>query len=65
MVKFAYNNVKNVKIDYILFELNCNYYPHNSFENDVDPCLKFFLANKPANKLKDLILIYQQNLHNV
>lgn len=34
--KFAYNNVKNVNIDHILFEFNYGYYLHASYKEDID-----------------------------
>lgn len=37
IAKFAYNILKNISIDYILFKLNYSYYPQVSFEDNIDP----------------------------
>lgn len=63
MAKFTYNNVKNANTSYILFKLNCSYYPCVFFEDDVDYlCLIIYSANKLADELRNLMTIYQQNL---
>lgn len=62
IVKFAYNNAKNMTTDHISFEFNCNYHLFISFEDETNPCLKFRSANKLAKELRNLILIYQQIL---
>lgn len=62
---FVYNNVKNANIFYILFKLNYGYYPCICFENKTNSCWKVYLANKLVEKLRDLILICQQNLFNI
>lgn len=62
MVKFAYNNTMNISTSYMLFEMNCGYHSHISFEDDVNLYLKFHLADKLANELRNLISISQQNL---
>ena len=35
MMEFAYNNAKNISTGHTLFELNCDYYPRMSYEEDV------------------------------
>ena len=62
MVKFAYNNAKNVSIGHTLFELNCGYHPKVSFKEDVDPRSRSSSANKLAKKLRELIKVCCQNL---
>lgn len=62
MAKFAYNNTKNTSTGYMLFELNCSYYPHVCFEDEFDPCSRTYLTNKLAKEFRILISIYQQNL---
>ena len=37
MAKFAYNNAKNSSTGHTPFELNCDYHPCISFEEDTDP----------------------------
>lgn len=62
MVEFAYNNNKNLSISYIFLELNYSYHSNIFFENEFDSDLTYHLVNKLVKKLKDLILICQQNL---
>ncbi len=62
IAEFAYNNIKNASTSYTLFELNCDYYSRDSFEKDIDPCLRSRSANKLAEQLRELIEIYYQNL---
>lgn len=57
MTEFVYNNIKNLSISYILFELNYGYHPHISFENNISSYLKFRFAKKLAKELRDLISI--------
>ena len=37
MAKFAYNNATNASTDYISFELNCGYYSHVFYKEDLVP----------------------------
>lgn len=52
IAKFAYKDIKNRSIGYILFELNCNYYLQILYKKDIDSCFKFKSANKLSAKLK-------------
>ena len=65
MAKFAYNNAKNASTGHILFELNCGYYPRMSYKNDVDFCFKSKSRDKLSAKLRKLIIVCRENLHNV
>ena len=49
MAEFAYNNAKHASTGYTPFELNCGYYPHVSYEEDLDPRSR----SKAADKLAD------------
>ncbi len=62
MVEFAYNNTKNTSTSHITFELNCGFHLQVLFEEDVNPHPKSRFANKLANKVRELIKIYYQNL---
>ncbi len=62
MAEFAYNNAKNASTGYTLFKLNCGYHPRVSFEEDVDPRLRFRSANELAEELKELMEVCYQNL---
>lgn len=50
---------------HIFCGLNYNYHLCVFFENKVDSYLKSLLANKPTKKLRNLILVYQQNLFHI
>ena len=64
MAEFAYNNAKNSSIDHTPFELNCGYYLCVSFEEDTDPRFQSKSADKLSAELRDLMTVYQENLHN-
>ena len=60
IAEFIYNNCKNISTRYIFFKLNYRYNPTILFEKDTNLCSKSKLLNKLANKLKNLIIIYQK-----
>lgn len=60
--EFAYNNVKNSNTSHILFKVNYKDYSKVSFTIKINYCLKSYFTNKLANKLRDLINVYCQNL---
>lgn len=62
MIEFVYNNAKNMSVGHMSFELNYGYNAYVLFENEANPCLKSGSANKLAKKLRNLLLICQQNL---
>ncbi len=57
MVKFAYNNMQNSGIDYILFEFNNGYNLIMLFEDESEPHLRSCSINKLAKELRKLIEI--------
>lgn len=61
MAKFVYNNCKNANNSYISFEFNYSYHLYISFKNKVYLHFRSYLANKLVNKLKNLMIIWQQN----
>ena len=65
MVKFAYNNSKNVNTGHVPFELNCGYYPYVFFKDECDTCSRSFLAKGLAMELRKLMNVYCQNLLHV
>ncbi len=65
MTEFAYNNTKNTSTGHNPFKLNCKFHPQVLFKEDVKPRSKFCLTNKLADKLKELIEIYCQNLLHI
>ena len=64
MAEFAHNNAKNKSTSYTPFELNCDYHPRISYKERVDPCSKSKSADKLSAKLKELMIVYQENLHH-
>ncbi len=56
-----YNNVKNTNIYYILFKLNCGYYPCLLFEKDINLDFKSRLTKQIIGNLRNLIIICQKN----
>ena len=62
MAEFAYNNTKNMSTGYILFKLNCGFYPRVSYKEDVDPRSRSKTANQLATKLQTLISVGKENL---
>lgn len=62
MTELRYNNAKNANINYIFFELNCNYHSYMFFENETNPYSRFYFTDKLAKELNNLILISQQNI---
>ena len=64
MAEFAYNNAKNASTGHMPFELNYNYHSQMLYEEEVDPRFKSKLANELLAELKELMIIYQKNLHH-
>ena len=64
MAEFAYNNAKNASTGHTPFELNCGYHPRISYEEEVDPHSKLKLADKLSAKLRELMIVCQENLHH-
>lgn len=61
MAKFVYKNAKNARTGHTFFKLNCRYHLHVFFKDETDFCSRSRSVNKLAKKLKNLILICQQN----
>lgn len=64
MAEFAYNNAINANTYHTLFELNCDYYLYVSYKKNVNFCFKSKLADNLASELKELMVVYQKNLHH-
>ena len=63
MAEFAYNNTKNASIGHTSFKLNYKYYFYVSYEKDFNSCSKSKTVKKLSFELRELISVYQQNLH--
>ena len=64
MVKFAYNNTKTTSIGHTPFELNYDYHPQILYEKNVNPRFKSRSADKLSTQLRELMIVYQENLHH-
>ena len=64
IVKFAYNNTKNLSTNYTPFELNCSYYLCIFFEENTNPRSQSKSTNELSAKLRDPMTICRKNLHN-
>ena len=64
MAEFTYNNAKNANTNHTLFKLNYGYHPRVSYEEDLDPRSKLKTVEELSSKLRNLIVICQQNLHH-
>ena len=64
MAKFAYNNANNASTSHTLFELNYGYYPRISYKEVVNSHSKSKSADKLSAELRELIIVYQENLHH-
>ena len=64
IAEFVYNNAKNTSTNHTHFELNCSYHPRMSYEEEVDPCSKYKLANKLSAELRELMIVCQENLYH-
>ena len=64
MAELAYNNARNASTGHIPFELNCGYHPRMSYEEDVDPCSQSKSADELSAELRELMIVYQKNLHH-
>lgn len=62
MIEYAYNKAKNTNTGYTSFEFNYDYFSHIFFEDKTDFYSKFYLVNKLAKEIKNLISICQYNL---
>ena len=62
MAEFAYNNAKNASTGHTPFKLNCGYHPRVSYKENVDPRSKSKLADDLANDLRELMIVYWENL---
>ena len=63
MAEFAYNNAKNANTGQMPFELNCGYHLCVFFKEDTNPCCRSKTADKLSTKLRELMTVFQKNLH--
>ena len=65
MVKFAYNNAKNLSTGHMPFKLNFGYHLQMSYKEKVNFCPKLKSAGKLSVKLRKLMIVCRENLHHV
>ena len=64
MAEFAYNNAKNASTGHKPFELNYGFRPRMSYEEDVNPRSQFKSADELSAELRELRIVYRENLHH-
>ena len=64
MAEFIYNNAKNVSTSHTLFELNCGYYLHMSYKEDINLYFKSKSANELLAELEELMTVCRENLYH-
>ena len=64
MGEFAYNNIRNASTGHMRFELNYGYHPWMSYKEDVDYRFQFKSADELSAKLRELMIICQENLYH-
>ena len=62
IVKFAYNNAKNISKKYISFEFNYKYYPSIFYKKDIDLYSQLKTINNLTNKLRNPMATYKENI---
>ena len=64
MAEFAYNNAKNASTGHTPFKFNCEYHPWVFYKKDLDPHSKLKTVEELFFELRNLMTVYQQNLHH-
>ena len=64
MAEFAYNNAKYASTGYAPFDLNCGYYPHVSYEENVDPHSRSKVADELTEELRNFMAACRNNLQH-
>ena len=64
MTEFVYNNAKNPSTGHTLFKLNCGYHPQILYEEEVDSRSKSKSTDKLSAELRELMIVYWENLHH-
>ena len=64
MAKFAYNNSKNASTGHTPFELNCGYHPRMLYKEKVDLRSQSKSAGELSEELRQLMVVYCENLHH-
>ena len=47
------------------FKLNCGYHPQIFYKDDVNPRCKFKSVDKLSTELRELMVVYRENLHHI
>ena len=64
MAEFTYNNAKNVSFGYTPFELNSGYHSWMSYKDNIDSYFKLKSADNLSAELKELMIVYRENLYH-
>ena len=62
MTEFAYTNVKNTSTTHTYFQFNCGLQPRASYKENVNPQSMSKVVDKLVTKLKELTVVYRNNL---
>ena len=63
MAKLVYNNAKKGSTSHTLLELNYEYHPRMSYEENIDFCSKFKSIDKLLAELWELMTVCRKNLY--
>ena len=63
MVKFTYNNTKNISTSHTPFELNCGYHSRMFYKDNIDLYFRLKTAEKLLSELQKLMSICCKNFH--
>ena len=64
MAEFAYHNAKHNSMGYTSFKLNCEYYPHIFYKENVNPRSRSKEADELTEKLRNLMATCRKNLQH-
>ena len=64
MAKFAYYNAKHNSMGYMSFKLNCEYYQHIFYKENVDPRSRSKKANELTKELRNVMATCRKNLQH-
>ena len=62
MAGLTYNTTRNASTEYAAFELNYEYYPYVFYKENINFHFGSKVANELTNKLRNLMILYRDNL---
>ena len=64
MAEFTYNNSNNASTSHTPFELNYGYHSWMLYKKEVDPCSQSKSTNEVLERLRELMIVYCENLYH-